>query len=50
MFTNMAGRFHSLNHVGKCLVFLMDRDTMDAMDVMDTNGRIFMDRMDTYSR
>jgi len=30
--------------------FLMDRDTMDAMDIMDTNGHVFMDRMDTYSR
>jgi len=30
--------------------FLMDRDTMDAMDVMDINGHVFMDRMDTYSR
>ena len=30
--------------------FFMDRDTMDAMDVMDTNGHVFMDRMDTCSR
>jgi len=22
----------------------MDRDTMDSMDVMDTNGHVFMDR------
>jgi hypothetical protein len=23
---------------------------MDAMDIMDTDGHVFMDRMDTYSR
>jgi hypothetical protein len=31
-------------------LFFMDRDTMDAMDRMDTNGHVFMDRMDTCSR
>jgi hypothetical protein len=30
--------------------YFMDRDTMDSMDVMDTNGHVFMDRMDTCSR
>jgi hypothetical protein len=50
MVSKTSGRFHSLNHVGKWLVFYMDRDTMDRMDVMDTNGHVFMDGMDTYSR